>query len=137
MKKNSNTKKVIKNLSFFVIILGITLGIIFKEQSVTEIIAILKNAKIEFILIGLLCMLIYLLLEAVNLNRTLKVLGEKSSFMQNFKYAIIGFFFSSITPAASGGQPAQIYYMNKNKISARKFCTCFINKFNKYANCNN
>ena len=61
-------------------------------------------------------MVIYLLLEAVNLHRTLKVLGEKVTFWQNIKYAIIGFFFSSITPAASGGQPMQIYYMYKEKI---------------------
>ena len=115
--KKSNKKKTIKNLIFFILILGITLGIILKEQNVTDIIEIIKNVKIEYVIIGIIFMTIYLLLEAVNLNRTLKVLGEKVTFMQNFKYAIIGFFFSSITPAASGGQPAQIYYMNKNNIS--------------------
>lgn len=115
--KKSNKKKTIKNLIFFILILGITLGIILKEQNVTDIIEIIRNVKIEYVIIGIICMTIYLLLEAVNLNRTLKVLGEKATFMQNFKYAIIGFFFSSITPAASGGQPAQIYYMNKNNIS--------------------
>ena len=115
--KKSNKKKTIKNLIFFILILGITLGIILKEQNVTDIIEIIKNVKIEYVIIGIICMTIYLLLEAVNLNRTLKVLGEKVTFMQNFKYAISGFFFSSITPAASGGQPAQIYYMNKNNIS--------------------
>ena len=49
--------------------------------------------------------------------RTLKALGEKSKFIKNVKYALIGFFFSSITPAASGGQPMQVYYMHKEKIS--------------------
>lgn len=115
--KKSNKKKTIKNLIFFILILGITLGIILKEQNVTDIIEIIKNVKIKYVIIGIICMTAYLFLETVNLNRTLKVLGEKSTFMQNFKYAIIGFFFSSITPAASGGQPAQIYYMNKNNIS--------------------
>ena len=51
------------------------------------------------------------------MGRTLKTLNEKSSFIQNFRYVLIGFFFSSITPAASGGQPMQIYYMHKNGIS--------------------
>ena len=32
------------------------------------------------------------------------------------KYSLIGFFFSSITPAASGGQPMQVYYMHKDNI---------------------
>ena len=48
---------------------------------------------------------------------SLKALNEKSTFLENLKYALIGFFFSSITPAASGGQPMQIYYMHKEKIS--------------------
>ena len=62
-------------------------------------------------------MAVYLILESVNLGRTLKALGEKSNIFKNFKYALIGFFFSAITPAASGGQPMQIYYMHKDKIS--------------------
>ena len=61
-------------------------------------------------------MLGYLGLESINLGRTLKALNEKSNFLSNFKYALIGFFFSSITPAASGGQPMQIYYMHKDNI---------------------
>jgi hypothetical protein len=32
------------------------------------------------------------------------------------RYSFIGFFFSGITPSASGGQPAQIYYMNKDNM---------------------
>ena len=62
-------------------------------------------------------MLIFLILEAVNIGRTLKKLDEKSSFFKNIKYSFIGFFFSSITPAASGGQPMQVYYMYKDGIS--------------------
>ena len=33
------------------------------------------------------------------------------------RYTLIGFFFSAITPAASGGQPMEIYYMHKDNIS--------------------
>ncbi len=44
-------------------------------------------------------------------------LGEKSNPIKNLKYAFIGFFFNAITPAASGGQPMQVYYMHKDGIS--------------------
>ena len=37
-------------------------------------------------------------------------------FAHCIKYSFIGFFYSCITPSASGGQPAQIYYMNKEDI---------------------
>ena len=33
-----------------------------------------------------------------------------------FLFSSVGFFFSCITPSASGGQPMQIYYMKKEKI---------------------
>ena len=47
-------------------------------------------------------MFIYFLFETLNLTRTLKELGEKTNFFRNLRYTLIGFFFSSITPAASG-----------------------------------
>lgn len=31
-----------------------------------------------------------------------------------YSLQLIGFFYSCITPSASGGQPAQIYYMSKD-----------------------
>ena len=62
-------------------------------------------------------MCFYILCEATNIRRTLKALNEKTKIISNIKYALIGFFFSGITPAASGGQPMQIYFMHKDKIS--------------------
>ena len=115
MKKKSN-KSIFRNLIFFAVLIALTLWILLKDQNMGEIIEILRNVKLEFVAIGILCMMLYLILEAVNLGRTLKALDEKSSFFQNIKYAVIGFFFSSITPAASGGQPMQIYYMYKDDI---------------------
>lgn len=108
--------KIIGNVFLFIGLVGLTLYILFKDQDVFEIFDLIVTADLKFILIGILCMLLYLVCEAINIGRTLKMLKEKSSFINNFKYALIGFFFSSITPAASGGQPMQIYYMYKDKI---------------------
>ena len=116
MEKKSK-KHTVRNLLFFLLLLAITLWIILRDQSITQILDIIKGVKIEYILIGVVCMIAYILLEAVNIGRTLKALGEQSKFIKNVKYALIGFFFSSITPAASGGQPMQVYYMHKEKIS--------------------
>ena len=114
MAKN---KRTIKNLIIFILLIVLTFYIILKDQDITEIAKVLQSVRLEYVLIAIIAMLIYFFLETVNMGRTLKTLEEKSSFMQNFKYVLIGFFFSSITPAASGGQPMQIYYMHKNGIS--------------------
>ena len=59
----------------------------------------------------------YLDLIDYYIYRNLKILKEDTSFKDCLKYAIVGFFFSAITPAASGGQPVQIYYMHKDNIN--------------------
>ena len=114
MKKKSS---FIKNFAIFAILIFLTFYILFKDQNLLDIFGILKSVKIQFVIVAIFCMFVYLMLEAINIGRTLKNLNEKSSFLQNLKYSFIGFFFSSITPAASGGQPMQIYYMHKNHIS--------------------
>lgn len=111
------SKKMLKNLIIFALLIGITFYMILKDQDITNIYNVLTNVKLEYVVIGIACMAAYLTLEAVNMRRTLKVLGEKSNIFRNIKYVLIGFFFSAITPAASGGQPMQIYYMHKDKIS--------------------
>lgn len=111
------TKKILRSLIIFLLLIWITFYIVLKDQDITQIFDILKNTNKVYIIIAIFSMCMYLILEAVNLGRTLKVLNEKSSFIKNVKYALIGFFFSAITPAASGGQPMQIYYMYKDKIS--------------------
>ena len=114
MKKKSN---IFKNLIFFILLIVLTFYIMLKDQDLPAIFRIIKNAKLEFVFVGIVCMFLYLMCEAINMGRTLKALGEKSSFAKNLKYSLIGFFFSSITPAASGGQPMQVYYMYKDKVS--------------------
>lgn len=110
-------KKLLRNLALFTLLIGVTIYILLKDQDFGQMWQILKSVKIEFVLIGLGCILLYVVCEAINIGRTLKSLNEKSSFLRNLKYAFIGYFFSAITPAASGGQPMQIYYMHKDKIS--------------------
>ena len=114
MKKKS---KLIRNAIIFILLIILTFYIILKDQNTEEMFQVLETVKIQYILIAILCMCIYILGESINIGRTLKALNEKTTFFQNIKYALIGFFFSGITPAASGGQPMQIYYMYKDKIS--------------------
>ena len=115
--KDNSTAKLIRNFIFFVALIFFTLWVILKDQSITEIVGVFDNVKIQYIFIGIICMCIYIFLEGFNIRRTLKVLNEKITIKQAVKYSLIGYFFSSITPAASGGQPMQIYYMHKDKIS--------------------
>lgn len=114
--KDDNIKKMGKNFVFFIVLLAITLLVMLKDQDVENIFKVISQAKWQFVTIGIFSMIIYISFEAINIGRTLNLLGNKTKFLRNFKYALIGFFFSGITPAASGGQPMQIYYMHKDGI---------------------
>ena len=58
-------------------------------------------------------------LESFNVKCILKSLGEKNiSIFKALKFTLDMLFFSAITPAATGGQPVEIYYMNKEGISS-------------------
>lgn len=116
-EKAKKIKKTIRNLIVFILLIGLTFYLIFKDQNVLEILNIAVSVKKRYILVAIIAMCLYLLGETINITRILKELGEKSTFLRNVRYTLIGFFFSSITPAASGGQPMEIYYMHKEKIA--------------------
>ncbi len=50
------------------------------------------------------------------LDSTNRTFGTRLKKWTCFLFSSIGFFFSCITPSASGGQPAQIYYMRRKNI---------------------
>lgn len=110
-------KKTIINLIIFILLIMLTFVLIFKDQDITQVLDIATKVKGQYILVAILAMSVYIIAESINIGRILKELGEKTRFISNVKYTLIGFFFSSITPAASGGQPMEIYYMHKDNIS--------------------
>ena len=116
-QKPASRKKIVGSLLFMGVIIALTFYLLFKDQSPAAIFAALRGVKLPFILLGLLCMLGFVSCEAVNIHQIQKTLQTPVRFLKCLKYAFVGFFFSSITPSASGGQPAQVYYMKKDNIS--------------------
>ena len=115
-KSKNNTKKFIKNAFLFAILIILTYYFIFKKIDRKGIQEAIKHTNIWFILIAIVLAAGNIIFESINHYRTLNKLGEKVNFKQALKYGVVGFFFSAITPAASGGQPVQIMYMHKDNI---------------------
>ena len=117
-KDNKSTiKKLIRNTSLFVILIVLTYYFIFRKMDRKGLWIALKNTNLWFILIAAILAFGNIFFEALIHYRNLKLLKEKTAFKLCLKYAIVGFFFSAITPAATGGQPVQIYYMHKDNVS--------------------
>lgn len=111
-----NNKRMIFNALIFILLIFITYFMIFKGENIGVIIKNIKYLDIKFIIIGLILMSFYYIFEAINIKRILKNLGSKISLLKATKFTFIGAFFSAITPASTGGQPLEIYYMSKEKI---------------------
>ena len=60
--KNSNIKKLIRNFVVFIFLIVLTLWVILKDQSITEILDVLNNVKMQYVFIGISCMVMYLFL---------------------------------------------------------------------------
>ena len=118
MKEAKNdTKKIIFNGFFFIALFTITYSIIFKDKNIDTLLYNIRNLKYIYLVLGIIMTLLYFSVEAYNTKKILESFKQNISFLKSLKFTMIGFFFSSITPASSGGQPMQIYYMAKEKIN--------------------
>ena len=110
------SKKLLRNFLFFIFLIFITFFIIFKNENVFDIWEIIKASNKKYILLGCFSMFLYFLFEAINIDTILKTLGQRLSILKGTKYTLLGFFYSAITPASTGGQPMEVYYMHKEGI---------------------
>ena len=108
--------KILKNGGLFLILIVFTFYFVFRGMDLNTVVNTISKTNAFYLLIGALCMCIFLLCEASNFRRNLTALGYKTSLKQCINYSVQGFFFSSITPSASGGQPMQAYQMYKDDI---------------------
>ncbi len=114
--QKQNKKKYSLSLIFFLTLIGLTFYVLLKDQELTKLLLTLKKADPGFLLLGLGMMLLYVACEGWNIRLLCGSLSQKISWRACLKYAFIGFYFSSITPSATGGQPLQAYYMKKDGI---------------------
>lgn len=112
-------KKVSYFLNVLVIIFIpiITIWLLIGNKDFGDIIEDFKNAGTGWLVLGLLLVLLFVCSESVIIKYMLNKLNCAVPLYKCIKYSFIGFFYSYITPSASGGQPAQIYYMKKDNIN--------------------
>ena len=85
--------------------------------SLTELWQDIKSAAPEWLIPAALCMFGFIFFEGRSLVLILRRLGYPAKKRRGFLYASADIYFSSITPSATGGQPASAYFMHKDGIS--------------------
>lgn len=111
-----NKKRNLFNFVFLIVVFGLTVYMVFKGEDIHNIAAVVRTADIRYLFLGIVCVVLFMIGESVIIFYMMRTLGEKVRMSHCALYSFVGFFFSCITPSATGGQPMQIYYMKKDEL---------------------
>lgn len=109
-------KKKIRNALFLVVVFVLTIYSVFHGEDLHAVGAAIERVNLWYIIPAGAAVIFFIWGESIIIHYMFGTLDIKTKKRTCFLYSCVGFFFSAITPSASGGQPAQIYYMHKNKI---------------------
>lgn len=111
-----NKKKIIGNGIFLFLVLGLTLYGVFHGEDLGLIWKNVKKADLRFLFPAVCCVVFFIWGESIIIHYLLCTLNIRLKKWKCFLISSVGFFFSCITPSASGGQPMQMVYLKKEKI---------------------
>lgn len=112
-----NKKRIRKFLLYaalFAVIMGLTFWNVFRGQDFKGMLSAIGEMSGWYVIAAVLLAVSFVAGEGCMIWYLLRGIGERKSLFRCLSYSFTGFFFSGITPSASGGQPMQLYYMSKD-----------------------
>lgn len=116
-QEKMSAKKLTINITVFVVLILLTFKFVLKDLDLNQIINLASSVNPIYIAIAIIFMMVFVMCEAINIRRVLVLLEGNIEMIKCIKYACVGFFYSAITPFASGGDPLQIYYMSRDNVN--------------------
>lgn len=113
-------KKRMLQIALFLVIMLLTFYALFSGRDLSEIVQAIMNMSFWYLVPAIALAVFFVSAEGFMiwyLLRSMKAQKDgykASSLPRCIQYSFIGFFYSGITPSATGGQPVQLYYMNKD-----------------------
>ena len=109
-------KKHALSLAFLIVLIIGTFAFLLKDIGIKGLIKAVEQADTGYMLLAFMMLLLYLAAEGEAIRSITKSLGYPVKRRRGFVYACTDFYFSAITPSATGGQPVCLYYMSKDHI---------------------
>lgn len=110
-------KRYLFSILFLIVLIAATITVLLTKYKFNDLLIAIRNVNKWYFCIGILMMLIYIFFEGAATKRIFHSMNQKISLRDNFVYSAIDYYFCSVTPSASGGQPMVAYYMHKDHIS--------------------
>lgn len=112
-------KKLFKklfNILFFVLVFSLTVWLVFDGEDFGQVFDYVTSASAAYVLPSIVCVCLFIMGEGLIIYYLLRKLGNPTGFFRCCLYSGVGYFYSSLTPSASGGQPLQVVAMRKDRI---------------------
>ena len=87
---------------------------VFHGQDMKQVIGALCRLSPVALCIALFTAVFFVSAEGIMIYYLLRSMNGRSGLPRCIAYSFIGFFYSGITPSATGGQPMQLYYMSRD-----------------------
>lgn len=109
-----NRQKMLIHGGIFLVIMGLTFYAVMHGQNLGQIWESIRKMSPFYLGIAIVTALFFVSAEGCMIWYLLRSLNGRSSLGRCICYSFIGFFYSGITPSATGGQPMQLYHMKKD-----------------------
>ena len=110
-------KKIIFNGVFLAVVFALTIYGVFHGEDLSSMMDAIHRADKRWLIPGIALVAFFIWGESIIIWYMMRSSGIQLKKRTCFLFSSVGFFFSCITPSASGGQPMQIFYMKIEKIS--------------------
>ncbi len=111
-----NRKKILLNALLFFLIFALTVYGVFHGEDMEALREAVGKAQVQWLLPAIVCVFLFIWGESVIIWYMMRSYGIFLKSRHCFLISSVGFFFSCVTPSATGGQPMQIYFMKKEDI---------------------
>ena len=112
---SARTKKIL-NFAFIFGTLAVVLIVGLNGQELSGAMDALKQMAFRWLLVCFLSYVGFVILDALSLHYFLRRQSHPISLGYAIYVSVVGWYYSNITPGASGGQPMQVYYLKKRDV---------------------
>ena len=103
MDKTKRKRNLIFGIIFLILLFVLTYFIIFRKIELGKVYDIIKSADWRFIFAAFSMIIVYFVLYGFFCRETLRFKGVKTGMLKGIVYGCADFYFSAITPSATGG----------------------------------
>ena len=107
-------KKILKTV-YLLFTLGVIALIVLLNPQAYNIGHIISQMSVKWALLAVASTILFWLSESVVLYYVTAKMAHKMGVWDTFKIVMIGLYYGALTPLASGGQPAQVFYMKRDE----------------------